>query len=137
MTSLRVLLVDDEAQIVRVLAKLLHRARPMWQIETTTSPAEALSLFDLPSHYDAVVSDMRMPNIDGATLLERVAEKSPRTARIVMSGHAAFDVSDQENAFAHESLGKPCSRDDVVASIERVLASLNQRTAQPPLTGNT
>ena len=118
---MKLLLVDDEAQIVRYLAKLLRRARPMWEIETTTSPTEALFLFEQGAGYDAVVSDMRMPVMDGAELLERVAARSPDTARIVMSGHASLDAKE---GFAHEALGKPCSRDDVIASIERVLAVL-------------
>ena len=121
--TLAVLLVDDEPNITKMLKKLLTRARPDWTVVTAESGEQALVLFE-STPFDVVVSDMRMPGMDGAELLERIFGLSPQTVRIILSGHAERDARDRALRVAHEFLGKPCTRDDIIGCIERVLASV-------------
>ena len=87
MTKRRILFVDDEAKVLDGLRNLLRRQRHEWDMLFALSGAAALEeLAKAP--VDVIVSDMRMPGMDGAELLTRVRTLYPQTARIVLSGHA-------------------------------------------------
>ena len=122
--KLSVLLVDDEVNITKILKKLIARARPDWTVETADCAETALVVLEHTS-FDVVVSDMRMPGMDGAELLAQVFAASPHTVRIILSGHAEREARDRALCVAHEFLGKPCTRDDIIGCIERVLATLD------------
>ncbi|MBR9805274.1 HDOD domain-containing protein, partial [bacterium] len=85
--------------------------------------------------YDVVVSDMRMPGMDGAAFLKKVYERYPETVRIVLSGHADDESSVKAGLVAHQWLDKPCSQDELVAALTRIeegierLPSLDVRQA--------
>ncbi|MNI35167.1 Hydrogenase transcriptional regulatory protein hupR1 [compost metagenome] len=81
----QVLLVDDEESILNSLRRLL-RAQP-YDVLLATSGAQALELLEQHS-IDLVVSDARMPNMDGATLLTHVRQRYPQTTRIMLTGYA-------------------------------------------------
>ena len=68
---MRVLLVDDEQPVVEGLERMLFAKAPDWEVDVATSGAEALELLD-DDEYDAIVTDMRMPEMDGAELLREV-----------------------------------------------------------------
>jgi HD-like signal output (HDOD) protein len=71
--------------------------------------------------FDVVVSDMRMPGMDGATLLNRVKDASPGTARIMLSGHAEREAIVRALPALHQLLAKPCDAATLRATIERSL----------------
>ena len=119
MTS--VLLVDDEPLVLKSLLLWFRRLRPGWRCATAPDAAQALVELSR-GEYDAVVSDMRMPGMDGADLLARVRAEHPMAARIVLTGHAERDAMERASAIAHEVLAKPCSASDLVVSIERACA---------------
>jgi len=85
-----ILLVDDEANILSALRRLLRPAG--YRILTAESAAEALDLLDTDP-VDLVISDMRMPGMDGATFLTRVREQWPRTLRILLTGYADMEAT--------------------------------------------
>lgn len=85
MSAPRVLLVDDEPKVLSALKRLLHRER--FDVVTTTSPEDVPSLMGEAS-YAVVVSDHRMPGMEGPELLEKVREASPDTIRIMLTGCA-------------------------------------------------
>jgi DNA-binding NtrC family response regulator len=120
----RILFVDDDAALLAGLQNVLHRDRKRWEMVFTSSPEAALEEIR-KTPFDVVISDMRMPNIDGATLFRILREESPRTARIMLSG------SDCESVMADidELLAKPCSATLLRAAIERALS----RSLSPPL----
>lgn len=93
----RVLCVDDEPNILSALRRLF-RGRP-WDVSTATSGPEALALMS-QQPFDVVVSDMRMPDMDGATLLQQVYERWPDTSRILLTGYA-----DMQSTIAAINLG--------------------------------
>jgi HD-like signal output (HDOD) protein len=71
---------------------------------------------------DVVVSDMRMPGMDGAALLTEVARQWPDTVRIVLSGHSSEATSVRAVGLSHQYLSKPCNRVLLESKVDRALA---------------
>lgn len=106
MSQPRILFVDDEPNVLEGLQDALRRQRRAWEMVYALGPAAAdAELAKGP--FDIVVSDMRMPGMDGAALLKRVKELHPQTARIILSGHSDQEASIRSLAVAHRFLGKP------------------------------
>lgn len=117
----RILFVDDEARVLSGLRRQLFARRGEWEMAFVESgPAALEELARAPA--DAIVSDMRMPGMDGAQLLSAVARRHPRTARLVLSGHADPDRMQVARSCAHRYLHKPCPPETLQAEIERALA---------------
>jgi len=114
----RVLFVDDEVEVLNGLQDLLRKQRKVWDMVFVGSGAAALAEF-AKTPFDVVVSDMRMAGMDGAELLAAIKARSPRTARIVLSGHAERDAIQRSIPVAHQFLSKPCDREALQAVIER------------------
>ena len=117
----RILFVDDEQSLLDGLRDALRPQRKRWTMKFVASGADALEAID-HEPYDVVVSDLRMPMMDGATLLEQVRHLSPAAIRIVLSGHAELRVVARAAGVAHQLLAKPCETDQLVAVIERACA---------------
>jgi HD-like signal output (HDOD) protein/CheY-like chemotaxis protein len=116
----RILFVDDEPAVLEGLQNLLRKERRRWEMVFAHGSAQALEEIG-KAPFDVVVSDMRMPGMDGAELLQRVKDRHPGTARIVLSGHAEQDTSVRALAVAHRFLSKPCDADTLRVVIERTL----------------
>jgi putative nucleotidyltransferase with HDIG domain len=117
----RVLFVDDEPNILQGLRRMLRPMRDEWQMDFAGSGREALDILSRDPA-DVVVTDMRMPEMDGATLLEHIVERHPRIVRIVLSGHAERDSLMRATALAHQYLGKPCDPDVLREKIAQAFA---------------
>ncbi|MGE4442155.1 MAG: HDOD domain-containing protein [Desulfomicrobium sp.] len=115
-----ILFVDDEQQILDSLRLSLRKLRPEWDMTFVTQGREALELFDIKPH-DVVVTDLRMPEIDGATLLREIRRKNPTTARIILSGYSDHEAALKNICLANEYLCKPCSTQDLTLAIRRAL----------------
>ena len=102
----RILFVDDEQRILDALERMLHNLADEWEMHFAASGAEALALLEQQS-YDVIVSDMRMPQMDGATLLAEVKRRHPATIRIVLSGYAEQQTAMRSVSVAHQFLAKP------------------------------
>jgi HD-like signal output (HDOD) protein len=105
---MKVLFVDDEPRVLEAIQRMLFDAAGTWEVETAVSGVEALEKLGSAA-FDVIVTDMRMPGMDGAALLNEVQERYPSMTRIVLSGQ-----TEQEHAFralgtAHQFLSKPCS----------------------------
>ncbi len=119
MTMTRILFVDDEQLILDGLRNVLRKQRDVWDMTFVNSGAEALER--LATHpTDVVISDMRMPTMDGAELLQQVRQRYPATARIVLTGQASKDDLLRVLPVAQQVLTKPCDPAALRASIERV-----------------
>jgi HD-like signal output (HDOD) protein len=114
----RVLFVDDEPQILEGLRDATRSLRRAWQMQFALGGAEALELV-AAEPFDVVVSDMRMPGIDGAAVLARVRELRPDAVRVVLSGYSEVAAALRAAEVAHLSLTKPCTPDVLRATIER------------------
>lgn len=120
----RILFVDDEAFVLDGLRDLLRRERREWEMVFAVGGPAAVEELER-GRFDVVVSDMRMPEIDGATLLALVQERHPDAVRIVLSGQTDRESAMRAVPVAHQFLSKPCDRGALRAAIER--ASPSQR----------
>jgi HD-like signal output (HDOD) protein/ActR/RegA family two-component response regulator len=116
----RILFVDDEPAILASLKNLLYRDRARWDMVFAPNGAEALEECHKQA-FDLIVSDMRMPEIDGATLLQAVKEESPGTVRIMLSGHANREAIARALPALHQLISKPCDIKTLRPILERSL----------------
>jgi putative nucleotidyltransferase with HDIG domain len=115
-----VLFVDDERPVLDGLRSRLHRLNSKWSMKFVESGALAIEqMQDQP--YDVIVTDMRMPTMDGAKLLEYVSGHWPETVRIVLSGYAELEQAMSLVPLAHQYLSKPCQPQQLENVIERCL----------------
>jgi len=117
---MKILLVDDEARVLEGLERLLFE-RDDWEITTAISGADAIELLEC-SRFDVLVSDMRMPGMDGAELLGIARDRFPAVVRIVLSGQADDVAALRAARVAHQFLSKPCSADVFIPVVERTMA---------------
>jgi HD-like signal output (HDOD) protein len=117
----RILFVDDEVAVLDGLKNRLRKYRHEWEMVFATSGQAALDECDRTA-FDVVVSDMRMPGMDGAALLREIKSAYPQTVRIVLSGHAERQAVMRAIPVAHQYLSKPCDSDALRAVISRTCA---------------
>ncbi len=116
----KVLVVDDDVQVGKALCRLLRRAA--FEATLATSGAEAIQKLEA-LRPDAVISDFRMPGMDGVALLAEVERRQPRTLRLLVSGHADLELvakSMRLGAISHY-LGKPWDEQALVAILHEGL----------------
>ena len=113
-----IVFVDDDPDVLKGLAVSLRRVRRTWRTSFCSSGQQALDLME-QKRCDVIVSDMRMPGMDGATLLGHVRKKHPSVIRFVLSGHADQYSSLGAVSCAHQWMAKPCSREELLRAIER------------------
>jgi putative nucleotidyltransferase with HDIG domain len=116
----RLLLVDDEQPALDALRCRLHRMSGTWIVDGINSGEGAIEQMS-EDPYDVIVTDMRMPGMDGAELLQTVSERWPQTIRIVLSGYADLEQVARLVPFAHQYLSKPCDPQQLEGVIDRCL----------------
>jgi len=119
--AVRVLFVDDDPNVLSGLRRMLHSMRGQWEMAFATGGHEALAILEKQPH-DVVVSDMRMPQMDGAELLSEVRRRYPQTIRIILSGHSDHEMILNSIGPTHQYLTKPCEPSVLRGTIERALA---------------
>jgi HD-like signal output (HDOD) protein len=103
----RIIFVDDELNVLQAMRRSLHCMRNEWNMEFVPGGTEALAaLKTTPA--DVIVSDMRMPGMDGWQLLTEVKKLYPQTVRLILSGHAEATSIMRAVGMAHQYLAKPC-----------------------------
>ena len=115
---MRVLFVDDEPRVLEAIERTLYQIDVDWEVAFAEGgPAALLELERGP--FDVIVSDMRMPGMDGAALLGQVCQKYPHIARIVLSGQTDEAAAFRVVRVAHQFLAKPCSSETLQQVVER------------------
>lgn len=145
--SIRILFVDDEPLILDGLQRSLRPFRKEWAAAYAAGGEEALAMLDREP-FDVVVTDMRMPGMDGATLLGEVTRRHPDVLRMVLSGQSDLESFVKSAGATHQYLTKPCSvqvlRDAVNrtvalrqllanASLKQVVSRMRSIPSVPPL----
>ena len=117
----RVLFVDDEKRILEALRRSLRSLRYEWEMAFAISGQAALEQLSTEA-FDVIVSDLRMPGMDGAALLSEVRVRHPEIVRIVLSGHAELETLMRAIPVTHRYLGKPCDEEltDVLANLREL-----------------
>jgi HD-like signal output (HDOD) protein len=129
--GLRVLFVDDEPNVLSALRRMLRSECSHWDASFATNASEALTLF-AESPFDVVMTDMRMPGMDGADLLMQVRELNPATVRIVLSGQTDRASAAKAASVAHQYLSKPTDAGTLKNAVSRA-RELERRLGQPRL----
>jgi DNA-binding NtrC family response regulator len=112
----RILFVDDDPFVLAALRRLLRVHHDKWDVEFTDSGQLALERMEEQS-FDVIVSDMRMPGMNGAELLAEVKRHHPQTVRIILSGQSDEDARSQAVCSAHQYLSKPCDPEVLKSTI--------------------
>jgi len=118
---MRVLFVDDEQRVLDGLERTLFTLDCDWDVVTATSAENALAAM-MENPADVLVSDMRMPVMDGRQLLSKVQEQWPSTVRMILSGHTEEEVALRSLNVAHQFLAKPCLGAALVGVITRAVS---------------
>ncbi len=121
MEKVRILFVDDDPNILSGLRRATHAMRATWETVFCDSGADALAAME-KKPFDVVVSDMRMPVMDGAQLLNIVRREYPGTIRVILSGYADSESVLRTVGPAHIYLAKPCDPVVLMAAIARPVA---------------
>lgn len=113
----KVLLVDDEPRVIEGVAQLLRRD---YDFRLASNPQEALKNLNEIHDLAVVVSDMRMPGMDGATLLHEVRLRRPDVSRILLTGEAGRDAAIRavNEGQILRFLTKPCPTEDLKQAID-------------------
>lgn len=117
----RILFVDDETRLLEALKRTLRPLHDECDLRFVTSGLEALQMLDREP-FDMLITDIRMPGMDGSELLAAVREQHPEVTRIILSGTTDLDLTVQTAVTAHQYLSKPCDSETLRATIRRALA---------------
>ncbi|WP_417841742.1 response regulator [Terasakiella sp.] len=123
----KVLVVDDEIYAAEAMMEYLFDQG--YQVNIAGDGEEALELYDMEA-VDVVVTDMRMPRMDGYVLIQNLKKRCPSLPVIVVTGHTGMDDADQHdlNTLAFKILKKPVSLSYLSESIEEALQSVHEKT---------
>ncbi|WP_426303989.1 HD domain-containing phosphohydrolase [Acidovorax facilis] len=115
----RILCVDDEPNIVASLRRLFRGSG--YQVTTATSGAEAIAHLE-QEPVDLVFSDMRMPGMSGAQLLEQIRERWPKTTRVLLTGYADIGstIAAINSGEVYRYITKPWDDGEVLATAHQI-----------------
>jgi len=123
-TKRRIIFVDDEPMVLKGLQRTLRKMRGEWEMTFTSSSKEALDILGTGS-FDVIVSDLRMPEMDGMQLLAEVKSKHPQVVRIILSGQVEQESTFKSVQVAHQSLSKPCDADILKHTLNKLFGLRN------------
>jgi DNA-binding NtrC family response regulator len=119
----RILIVDDDPALLEALPETVRLRIGPIDIDTCDSATAAVQRIEA-SDYDAIVTDIKMPGMDGLALLSVIREKRPATPTLLITGHGEGDLGLRALAGgAFEYIAKPIDRDSFIASLERAIQS--------------
>lgn len=125
----QLLFVDDEKNVLQGLRRSLRCMRHDWTMHFAEGAAAALDVLQ-NTPIDIIVSDMRMPEMDGAQLLEKVSVDYPSTARFVLSGQADRETTYRSIGPSHRFFSKPYDGDAFSEAVNRVLEARRQLSSE-------
>lgn len=115
----RLLIVDDEPSVLYALKLLLEALG--FSIQDFTSPFEAAEHLSKESRYDAILCDLRMPEMDGIALLSHAKKCAPSVPFILISGHAQVEEIEKAQGLGADGfLDKPFTPDELAAMLQKI-----------------
>lgn len=117
----QILIVDDDVALLQALPQALYLRIMSIKVDTSDSAPKALE--QIQEHdYDAIVSDIKMPGMDGLALLAKIQELRPATPTLLITGHGEHDLAVQAlRGGAYDFIQKPIDRDYLVAALQRAI----------------
>jgi response regulator RpfG family c-di-GMP phosphodiesterase len=132
----RILFVDDEPPVLDAYKRLLHRD---FDVDTALGAEQGLTSISGRGPYAVVISDMRMPGMNGAQFLARLRQSVPETVRMLLTGYtdldAAMDAVNEGNIFRF--LTKPCEKNVLTNAINAGLEQYRLVMAEKELLERT
>ncbi len=121
MSAPRVLIVDDDVALLEALPEALRLRMDGVIVDTCDSGSAALDRI-AATDYDAIISDIKMPGIDGLALLAEIRVLRPDTPTLLITGHGEHDLAVQAlRGGAYDFIQKPIDREYFVASLSRAV----------------
>jgi two-component system, sensor histidine kinase and response regulator len=121
MTALHVLVVDDDPALLQALPETLRLRMSGVTVDTADSAAAALDRI-AAQDYDAIVTDIKMPGMDGLALLAEIRGRRPDTPTLMITGHGEQDLAVRAlRGGAYDFIQKPIDRDQFVALLYRAI----------------
>ena len=121
MIKRRILFVDDDHEMLKLIMTKLSSQTNEWELSFRNNGPEALALME-KIRFDAVVSDIEMPNMTGVELLKQVMKRHPHVVRIVLSGQSNKEVSFKSIEVSHQYLAKPWGFKQLKGTLSRAFA---------------
>jgi HD-like signal output (HDOD) protein len=118
MKKRRILFVDDEPKVLKGLQTMLRDKSAEWDMEFITSGRQALEHLS-QAQFDAIISDISMPDMDGSMLFNEVRDSYPHLIRIALSDHSEKESIKELVLSAHQYLSKPCNPEILKSTIKR------------------
>ncbi|HXE98377.1 MAG TPA: response regulator [Dongiaceae bacterium] len=133
MEPIRILFVDDERNVLRSLERLFLEEE--YEIFTSASGQEGLEIIDQSGPFQLIVSDYRMPSMNGVEFLSEVFRRWPDTERIILSGYAdtAAIVAAINEGRIYKFIAKPWNDDDLMQAIREVIDRYKLRASNRSL----
>ncbi|TMD62590.1 MAG: hybrid sensor histidine kinase/response regulator [Chloroflexi bacterium] len=123
-----ILIVDDDPALLQALPQALNLRLDGVEVQTSDSALEALKLIR-DYNYDAIVSDIKMPGMDGLALLEKIGDLRPDIPTLLITGHGEHDLAVRAlRGGAYDFIQKPIDRDYLVAALKRAIQAHQLRT---------
>jgi HD-like signal output (HDOD) protein/ActR/RegA family two-component response regulator len=126
-----IVFVDDEQELLDGLRARLYKHKDDWHMQFVLSGQEAIAEFERHD-VDLIVSDVRMPGMDGGQLLGIVKQRWPTAMRIIVSGYNDAAQSVRLTSLAHQYIAKPCDGRQLEIVIDRCF-HLQELLSQEPL----
>lgn len=103
----KILFVDDEVVVLQVLKSVMREQQENWELAFAESGMRALEMMQ-QEHFDAIITDMNMPGMDGIELLAEVKNRHPASVRLILSDHSNVEMVMRSVGTSHQILSKPC-----------------------------
>jgi len=121
MIASHVLIVDDDPALLQALPEALRLRMSGLMVDTADSASAALDRIGARD-YDAIVTDIKMPGMDGLALLDEIRARRPDTPTLMITGHGEHALAiGALRGGAYDFIQKPIDRDYVVASLRRAI----------------
>lgn len=116
----RILVIDDELDMLMLL-RMIIEDNTKYDVETTNNPSEALKLLT-ERDYNLVISDLKMPGMDGIELFDELREIKPDVPVIIMTAYGSLETSEEAmKKGVADFITKPFRKDSILFTISRVL----------------
>jgi DNA-binding NtrC family response regulator len=116
----RILVIDDELDMLMLL-RMIIEDNTDYEVETTNNPSEAVKMV-MKNDYDLVISDLKMPGMDGLELFDEVKGMKPDLPLIIITAYGSLETADEAMKMGvADFITKPFRKDSILFTINRVL----------------
>ena len=115
-----ILVIDDELDMLALL-RMIIEDNTDYGVETTNNPSEGLKMI-IQEDYDLVISDLKMPGMDGIELFDEVKEIKPDLPMIIITAYGSLETAEEAmKKGVADFITKPFRKDNILFTINRVL----------------